>query len=220
VLWGDSHGGQWFPPLDKLADDGFIYLDVKTRTTCLIADAPGMWNEDHARNPLPQDDHVAPNPTCDGWRAKVLARIIRNPPELVIISTAAELYQPYMDDWDKALTRLINKIPEETRVIVMSDTPGQAFDPVSCLARHINDALACATPRDKALHPESAKLTAAGAAAAGADYFDLTDYFCSSVCPVLQGDTIMYHDFSHLSASGSRPFAPLFRAEIAKVLGK
>jgi hypothetical protein len=160
-----------------------------------------------------------PYPECDLWRQRVLKAYVDNPPDLVIVADFATSYALSIPDWYQRKTAFLGSIPDGTHVIVMTDVPWQSADPLRCLSREVDDARACATDRDVAVPALAAEINAKAATDGGATYVDFTDYLCSSVCPVVVGDTLLYRDRNHLTATAAAHFEPLFAQAIASALG-
>ncbi|MGD8194347.1 acyltransferase family protein [Herbiconiux sp. P18] len=191
-LFGDSHAAQWFPALDRLADDGVIRLRVDTKSSCPSFEIAKL------------EDGV-PYVACDEWRAAVLLELKTVKPDVVILANYARSAgfaqtTDFVSDWRSGIQSTVEQLPETSQVFVMSDTPTMPFNPAVCLSAHLHDADACGVDRadavDDALHTAEKSATDG----AGARYVDLTDHICSpSRCEPISGDVLIYRDDNHLT---------------------
>ncbi|MDF0514617.1 acyltransferase family protein [Agromyces sp. H3Y2-19a] len=202
VLFGDSHAAQWYPALAALADEGRIVLESHTKSSCPSADIVAAVD--------------APYPECGAWRSDVIERLDERPPALVVMSNYGSYYtadsaRPARD-WMAAYDRTLERLPEASRTIVLADTPRFSGTPAVCLSAHLADADACGRASSEALVPS---LRAAEADLAGTTWVDLTDLVCSdSFCPVVLGDTLVYRDEHHMTAT----FGALLAPELGRVI--
>ena len=79
VLFGDSHGAQWFPALLPLAEAGTILLETDTKSDC-----PSV---------LVDPETVEPYPQCERWRSDVIERLNADPPALIVLASYAAHYR-------------------------------------------------------------------------------------------------------------------------------
>ncbi len=204
VLFGDSHAAQWFPALEALAQARGWRLLTLTKSACPAADAT-VYNAGLKRAYT----------ECDTWREHALERIEAERPDLVIVSNAgghvfwidgsAVPSDDRPERWSAALGRTLARVERASgAVTVIGDTPRQSSDPPACLSRHLDDSLACATPRSKAVDLDRLGLDRAAADAAGAAFVDPTPWLCSpDTCPVVIGRYLVFRDPHHLTT----PFA-------------
>lgn len=206
VLFGDSHAAQWFPGLAEAADARGWALKVHTKNACAPADVNRL-------------SFGKPYTECGKWRQNVIDQILADPPDLVVISGFRRVLdrETFVDQntspeiqWNAALSRTISSLAESgTRVVHLTDTPTWRFDPTECLSKHLQNATTCwkgamPTLSLDQLHAEQRTVTAAGGI-----FVNLGQYLCDdSNCPMIIGDTLVYRDFSHLSATFSRQMAP------------
>ncbi|MUL63140.1 hypothetical protein BOO86_01575 [Mycobacterium sp. CBMA 234] len=206
VLFGDSHAGQWFPAVSKLADQGLIRLDNRTKSRCPAAEI-----------------HFPDYPECDEWRRGVIASLATAKPALILLGNWASYVQKdnaATARWKAALTGTLNKLPSESRVAVFADSPSIGVPPAFCLSLSPNDARHCALPRTRALDDRVRKAEQELAAAHAFTYLDYIDYLCNDTdCPSILGDTFIYRDEHHLTVAASTALAPLIDADVLSVLG-
>jgi peptidoglycan/LPS O-acetylase OafA/YrhL len=212
VLFGDSHAAQWFPALERLANEHFWRLVSLTKSSCPPAELT-VWDSIDKRAYA----------ECDMWRQAVFARIAAEHPALVVVANARDYeitvdgvlapVTEHADLWGAALKRtLLTLEASAAHVVVIGDTPSSTSDPPSCLSSNLLNAGACAVPYVQAVDPVQAAEQAAIAAAAGAGWIDPAPLVCrSDPCPAILGRFLIYRDGGHLTATYARAIAePLF----------
>ena len=209
VLIGDSHAAHWFPTFERLADERDWRLISLTKSACPVADVP-VYNASLKREYT----------ECADWRAAVLQRIEKERPALVAISDSrsGELLvdgkivasTDREDVWAAGLRRSIEAIERSAQhVLVIGDTPNPSGDPPVCLSDHLDDALACATPRSKALGPKRTATERTVSAETGATFIDPSPWLCpSEPCPAIIGRVLVYRDGHHMTTPFAAALAP------------
>ena len=210
VLFGDSHAAQWFPALDALVDDHEFQLETQTKSACPSAAVKiERGGTEYAR--------------CDSWRRNVIAQLRADPPDLVVLANYTNPDFADQDDtsgqWQRGLSSTIDQLSEFTRVAVIADTPDFRLDPAVCLSAHLDSAADCARPAELALSSPGRTAEQRAVAASGADYIDLTPYFCTDECSPIIGSTLVYRDSHHVTATFSTELAEVLRPRIASLLG-
>jgi hypothetical protein len=214
ALFGDSHAGQWFPALERLATERGWRLISLTKSGCTPAQLT-IWNTTFKRAYT----------ECDQWRDAVFARLQAERPALVIVASShpysaaasdgpgpADHGQALRDGLEQTLQRLR---PLAGAVTLIGDTPKFSQDPPDCLSRHLDHILACAEPRAQALDPRWTAIEAAIASQSQATFVDPTSWVCpTDPCPVVIGDYLAFRDTHHLAT----PFAMALRQRLAAVL--
>ncbi|GAA4164446.1 acyltransferase family protein [Gryllotalpicola daejeonensis] len=201
VLWGDSAAAQWAPGLQQAVVSSGDRLVTQTKSGCastLIT---------HVRD-------GGPYPSCDAWRKKVLEQLNADPPAVIVLADYANEELPKGRDaektWADGLADTISRLPAQSRVLLLADSPDFGTSPIECLSQHVDDADACARSAAKALSSPGRVAAYRAAASTRADIVDLTQYFCADTCPAIVGDTLVYRDSHHLTASyASKLSAPL-----------
>lgn len=209
VLFGDSHAAQWFPALMGWATDNGYAVEVHTKSSCPSVDATVY------RDGVPYTE-------CSLWRDAVIDRIEKESPALVLIANfgTANLNLPsdhsYASAWNSALSSTLERISAPTAVI--ADTPDLGQTPSICLSARLQDTAACGLPRAEAVRADVRQAEATAAAADGSPMIDLTDFLCSDVCNPVIGDTLVYRDAHHLTATFSAELADALGAALADVV--
>jgi peptidoglycan/LPS O-acetylase OafA/YrhL len=194
VLFGDSHAAQWHPAFEVLANRGNLRLTSHTMSSCPPYAVPDS------------------NPNCMLWREEVISSVESDPPDIVVLAGFAHggPTSVHPTVWTRGIRSTVERMSDVTDVVVLSDPPNFRITPATCLSDHLEDASSCDRPRDAATDPRFVAAERAAATESGGSYVDLTDYFCTRVCFAIQGNTLVYRDSHHLSAS--------FSAAIADVL--
>jgi len=199
ALFGDSHAAQWFPALDTITSEAGDRLLVRVKNACPAAAVEVLFNG-------------VPNPVCDAWRAAIMKEFAADPPDVIVISNLAQSRpeEPVpLDQWESGLQETIRELSAHSEVIMLADTPRMQQYPPYCLSGHLDSALACGVARDAALNAAGADIEARVASEFGVKYVNLNDYLCSAdFCPAIIGNTLVYRDSHHLTASMAEELAP------------
>ena len=192
VLFGDSHAAMWFPALQSVAQDAGYTLQTQTKSGCPSVAVNVVYK-------------TVPYTSCTVWRQNVIDDLIADPPDLVVL---ADYTNPTFADardesgqWTRGLKRVIGELSPHTQVVVMADTPDMRVSPIDCLSAHLDAADACAEPATKALSTPGRGAQTAVTDAMHVPLIDLDGYLCASTCPAIIGDTLVYRDSHHLTAT-------------------
>ncbi|KQO99454.1 acyltransferase family protein [Leifsonia sp. Leaf264] len=194
VLFGDSHGAQWFPALLPTAEAGTILLETDTKSDC-----PSVLVDAELERPYPQ---------CDQWREAVIDRLNADPPAMIVLASYSTHYLPPDAPaeasaalWRDGLDATVAALPD-VPVTWITDTPHQGATPAICLSAHLDDADACAVPRAQAI---DTRLQKEEQRVAGLGWIDMNNYICGpDECPAVIGSYLVYRDGNHLTATYSR----------------
>ncbi|MCR6706304.1 MAG: acyltransferase [Cellulomonas sp.] len=213
ALVGDSHAGQWQPPLAAIAQDEGWRLDTYTKGSCALTSA---------RTWLGTVD--GPYTQCGQWNDAVVEHLLADPPDVVVTSNnqievvgddGARLTGPAGDaaavaGLQDAWARLTDAgIP----VVVVGDTPWVGFDVPECVALHEDTwAVDCTVPADVPERRSGLAQQRAAATAADVPLLDLTELLCpDGSCPAIVGGVLVWRDVSHVTASYVRTLEPELR---------
>ncbi|WP_082489985.1 acyltransferase family protein [Frigoribacterium sp. Leaf172] len=204
ALVGDSHAVQWFSPLAARATRLGDELVTHTKRSCPVVDLD-------VEHPLGTGDFT----DCREWGADVLSRLQADPVDTVVISHAVSGYRDLVAetgdfdaDWEAALARFIDALPETSRVIVVGDTPRWPDPPAVCVSAHLDDVGACALPTSALVDPGAEDADRAGALAAGASWQATTDWMCTDLCSPVVWNHLAYRDTNHLTDEFAMRLAP------------
>jgi peptidoglycan/LPS O-acetylase OafA/YrhL len=207
VLFGDSHALQWFPAMETLARENGWRLHSFTRSSC----SPAQIALDERRA---QARYLE----CDAWRAQVVARIGRLRPDLLVVSSSVNYRQvltgrPADPDavWQTGWVRTLATLKRLAgRVRMIADTPFLTVAPADCLSTNPTAISRCAAPRADVLpEPRWREQQRAISVASGVPVIDPVPWLCTTRCPLVVGDTLIYRDSNHLTEAYARLVAPL-----------
>lgn len=211
ALFGDSHAGRWFPALQAAAIADRFKLVTYVKSGCRSEELDANWAH-------------SSNPSCDTWRADAVRRLNDDPPDVILLANHIGVHpgQPparVEAEWTSGIRSSLGRLPAGSRIVTVADTPEFAADPRSCLATHLDSAADCSGERSVLLDPAVARAQRAVNAAVGETYLDLTDYFCNArTCPAIIGDTLVYSDQHHLTATFSTELGPVLAGRLVAVL--
>lgn len=182
VLYGDSHAAQWFPTLEKLANQQGFKLVSLTKSACPSVDVPRS------------DQGAYKNVHCEKWRENSVARIKSIHPMAVILSSFQYFTPPsrfsnrdkWWSDGQRELLRDLSGSSEH--LIYISDTPHPIRDIPSCLASR-NSSSCDSTQKTKV------------EIISGFELIDPTPWLCTSYCPAIKDSIVAYRDASHISVA-------------------
>ena len=212
ALVGDSHAAQWFSPLASRATGLGDELIVHTKRSCPVVDLA-------VKHPTSTGEFTA----CRHWAADVLSRLQADPVDTVVISHAVSGYRTLVAepddfdaDWQAALTRFIDALPETTRVIVVDDTPRWPDPPAVCVSAHLDDVGACILPTSTLVDAGLQNADREGALAAGASWQATTDWMCTDVCSPVVWNNLAYRDTNHVTDEFAARLAPRLDALLSR----
>ncbi|WP_372464223.1 acyltransferase family protein [Nocardia africana] len=207
---GSSHAEHWVPALQELAAQHAFRIRVYLKMGCplTLADDATYKGE--------------PIPDCRDWSRAVLDRLAADRPEWVFTTgsrpragTGDETPPDYVDVWSALAERGLD-------TITIRDSPWLRHNEIryaaaDCLAGG-GDPVSCGMRRSDALDPVDPQLEPASRYP-NIFPIDLSDAFCdASVCPVVAGNILIYHDEHHLTSSYSRSLAGALGRELRPLL--
>lgn len=202
VLFGDSHGAQWFSALYGYAMSEGYSLESHTKSSCPSIDLPSTLDG-------------VPYTSCFRWRDAIIERLNGDPPALVVISNRGGSAGLLADGserntvWADALDATLERIQAPT--VLIADTPDLGDTPSVCLSANLTTADVCGESREVAIGRTMNHVERQVARERGVKVIDLTDYLCSDWCSPILGDTLVYRDGNHITGT--------FSSELAGVLG-
>jgi hypothetical protein len=220
VLFGDSHAMQWFPALNKIADERDWRLVGITKSACPPAQV-SIYNAGLRREYR----------ECDRWREHTLDRIVqREKPDLVVTSSLPT-YKPREDGKrlrgrasEEAMVEGYASTLKELRstgasVALLEDVPHPDKNVPECVSRSLEHLERCAFPRSKALEfpPVNPK---AAEEVEGVRLIDPTPVVCPEMrCSSVIGDALVYRNGAHLTATYVRTLAPWLGRQLPEPAG-
>lgn len=215
VLFGDSHALSWFPAMNEVAKENKWKLLSLTMSACTPADIP-------AYNP----GTASLMQNCPIWRSASITKIIAAHPYLILVAgtsgfaTVANGKEAVGDVrtamYVAGMKRTIAQLKTSgAKVVMMSDTPALAQDPLVCLSAHPNSTLACATPVAQAISNNWIAVETRIASSTSVPLIKPQMWVCpTDPCPVVIGNILTYFDIGHLTATFSQALAGQLKTAI------
>jgi peptidoglycan/LPS O-acetylase OafA/YrhL len=210
ILMGDSHAAQWFPALERMAIEDGWRLTSLTKSACPPYDV-AVWNPKLNRT----------YQECGQWRAKMVARIQAERPDIVVLSAYSQYYRTliasdknFLPSWSSGLTRLISQFPTGTRVVIIGDTPTWPTPPVNCLSAHLDDPTVCSAAASDLVAKDIYVAEATAAAASSATFVPTVGWLCTNRCEPLAANVVVYRDRHHVTATFAGLLSDRFRQVI------
>jgi peptidoglycan/LPS O-acetylase OafA/YrhL len=212
ALVGDSHARQFYDPLQAIALQNNIQLDVISKSACSI-----QHPDDY------QLDGLGGGLYCEAWNQQLAEYLADSEYELLITASSTLVHDGDLDAGKSFARATENWINSGHQVLVIRDNPKpNVSDPVSdfryCIENYGFDAVTeCGTPRDEALEPFDS-LFAEASKVEGVSALDLTDVFCDvDWCPVIIDGVILYRDGSHITVTFAKTLQDEFEAELRRI---
>jgi hypothetical protein len=197
VLFGDSHAGMWLTSLHVAASRSGWQLRVFSKGGC---PAPTLSFYDRQANKQ--------NTECDASRIANIQAIKALHPAVVVV-TSASFEQAITKDknatsdmWQTGMIETLNALKDPSvRLVLLGDMPVLEQTNPECLAAHLTDIQKCGSTREQALAEVFTSAEQAAATATGADYIDVSDWFCNEQCsPIIDGKQV-YRNRYHVTAT-------------------
>jgi hypothetical protein len=222
TLVGDSKARQWLPMLDRYGKTRKWRIVAHTKSACSFSQAdlagPGATKR---------------YPSCMTWNDKVLRRLKQDKPRIVVVAlykkharkTAARTEAQRETIMVKGLRSSWRSVSRAgSRVVVLSSSPyiGSPYpghprwQAPDCVAAHRADPAACDVPAATALTSPSVwtaqERDRAIRGIPRVSFVDLNPRLCNAqTCRVVIGNTLVYRDNHHLTATFARSLHPHFR---------
>jgi peptidoglycan/LPS O-acetylase OafA/YrhL len=185
VLFGDSHAAQWFPALEKLANQKKFGLISLTKSAC---PGPAVRKIDIAQYT---------NAECAAWRERVYQLIAKVKPEAVIVAgmqyfKIPDEYSSRAQWWQEGQQETLNKLrPHTSKIVSLADTPRPRRDIPSCLSSNRNDQCNDTAKSEAIFSPGYLRINP-------------TSWLCTAnSCPAIVNGVVAYRDASHISVAMS-----------------
>ena len=185
VLYGDSHAAQWFPALEKLADENGFKLVSLTKSACPAPDVKKV------------EIGAYKNRDCFKWRENSIKRMREMKPAAIILSgfqhfDVPDSYSSRQSWWSDGQKLAYQSLRgASSKLIYISDTPHPKQDIPNCLAA--NGGAKC----------DDSEISSSEVSG-GFTEIDPTPWLCTSKCPAIVNEIVAYRDASHISVAMSR----------------
>jgi len=214
ALIGNSHAGHWQPALASIADDHGWRLDTYLASQCYTVDLPLEFGSDRATR------------NCRAWNKWALATLTGGDYDLVVMSDRTFQQIVGVKAKDKAAVAqrayadtLRQITASGTPVLVLRDVPAASVEVPDCVAAHLDDVDACASPEKLAVQDDPLNAAALADSSQLVDTLDLTDRFCrDGRCHFVIGGLIAYFDHGHMTTTFARTLVPDIEPAVVKAL--
>ncbi|UTT66378.1 acyltransferase [Janibacter sp. CX7] len=203
AMLGDSKMGQWFPAVEAIAHDEGWRVELYLKSACSFTyDGARSDCEEFGRNANKHFDE-------------------EGAPDVALVSGGAGSSPALRKGMTEAISELKAK---GTKVVVLSDSPRPGKEQVyTCVEEHPDDFSTCAFPADEdnGRKGRGTKALQESATAADVPFVDLNEWICppGKECPPVIGDSLVYRQGSHVTATYIRTLTPmLYRALAAEDL--
>ncbi|MGH3261331.1 MAG: acyltransferase family protein, partial [Trebonia sp.] len=198
ALVGDSMAGDWFTPLQRIADQRHWKLVTDLHAECPWS-ATMMIKSTGARYT-----------SCHAWGAAVAHDLVtRIKPDVVITSDIQGLATVKHPDGGAAAQRAIGNGMNEywerlqnhgISVIAIRESPKLPRNMPECVSRYPKAPSRCAVPRSEAIKPDAPTVFATRAAAGSVPLVNMNSLICGpKECPAVVGNVLVYQDTHHLT---------------------
>lgn len=192
ALFGDSHAAQWFPVAEQIASRDSARLLVVIKSSCQSIGLP------------PYKDGAI-DEFCADWQSSALDRLRDEGTDHVFVANFHRQSDENGDlvgsaAWADATARTVKELKPAT-VTIIADTPYFAESPVDCSIANIDDLSPCTVPKGNVVDEERVTIERTATETAGGTYADLSSAYCTDRCAPYIGDTLVYRDSHHLTAT-------------------
>jgi hypothetical protein len=222
VLMGDSHAIAWIEAAWRTAEAHDWHLITLLKSACVPLKGVytfAMHNVDRGK-------------PCRAWRqdalewvgkrgSKIDALIIGHSDSYTLAKTNGQRIAAAdaLLVWSSGLRRTLKAIPEPIEVILLADLPRNERNPVRCLKFHPRDMSSCTSARESAASRTVEQALRKVAEQEGEHHRSLSGQICPyDPCPVVQGNTLIWRDRTHLTGTFTRRLTPSFRQMVAEVI--
>ncbi|CAN2199801.1 COG1835 Predicted acyltransferases [Candidatus Nanopelagicaceae bacterium] len=198
VLFGDSHAAQWFPTLEKLANEKGFELISLTKSAC---PGPAVTKVDTGEYK---------NKDCFAWREYAFNRIKKINPDAVLVSgfqhfEVPSQYSSRESWWREGEVKTYKSLQGSSQhIIYISDTPHPNRDIPSCIAAGNLDRCNGSERSTPIFSPGYQKINP-------------TSWLCDRNCPGVINGLVTYRDSSHLSVAMARALSPQLEAALTQL---
>ncbi len=200
AMIGDSKMGQWFPAVEGIAEQENWRLQLYLKSTC-----PFTYEDD--------------NQECATYSKNVIEYMKEHDaaPDIALVSFGGSLSDKVQSGGAEVIEDLEAM---GTKVVMMTDSPRPALSEVyTCVEEHPKDYSECGFPANEDMGREGTgteDIRAVGEAT-GTTVLDLNEWICppGDTCPPVVGDTLVYRQGSHVTASYIRTLTPILYRSLA-----
>ena len=215
ALVGDSKIGQWFPAIQRMAEEHDWRLVTHMRARC-------PWT---ATRTVVSEGDTSPYDLCHSWGEQVLERLQAAPPDVLLTSDRPSVGIPGHPQADARSHAAIAdgmvtywRAMEDlgTQVVAIRETPEMGANIPDCISGLRASITDCDRPRDNALTDTPPTVVATQAMDGRVPLVDMTDLLCGDgTCSPVIGDVLVYRDKHHLTNTYVMTLAPYLEQRLA-----
>ena len=200
ALLGDSKMLQWFPAVESIADAEGWRLELYTKSACAFT-RQGEIQE------------------CAEYNRNLTRHFeSEGAPEIALVSQGGSDSPGLRSGIADAVTDLQS---QGTEVLLFADSPNTGMSKVyACVEEHPDDYSACAFPAEtgQGRAGRGSEVLKTAAEEAKAPFIDLNEWICppGRECPPVIGDTLIYRQGTHVTATYMRTLTPMFYRGLAE----
>ncbi|MFC5337623.1 acyltransferase family protein [Leucobacter denitrificans] len=220
-LIGDSHAEHWRAPIFDIARANEWELHTTMQGGCPSVPVPMV-------QAFGAETTEAKQNACLEWIEEASARVLKNEPDLVIVSNFASTEvvedgsgRPQSEQLADGMAVSLKAWSDAgARVVVIRDVPtaGEKLG-ADCVLLMGEKPRGCVAPQSEVLHVDPMVEALALVADPQITSIDLTRYFClDNECSGVIGAVPVFYDADHVSASFARSLAPILQRELSVTL--
>jgi len=214
ALVGDSFAGDWFTPLQQIADERHWELVTDLHSVCPLSSAMMIT-----------PDTGGPYTACHAWGAAVQQDLMTSiHPDVVITSDypgLATVKDPaggaaaQADIGDGMNTYWKQLEGQGISVVAIKESPNVGLNVPDCVSAHPGKTARCDVPTDKAIPADLPTVYATRAAKGAVPLIDMNALICGPVtCPPVVGNVLVYQDDHHLTSTYALTLTPYLEARL------
>lgn len=197
AMVGDSKVLQWQSAVATLGHENSWHVLSYTKSNCGLHS--GL-----------QTNHGEPYVSCEEWNEQVMADLLTDPPDVVLVSNYVNTALDPPADQEESQAAMVDALATQWRalveagiaVVVILDNPSPGDESVyECVAAHLHDLGACAFNRAAGIARSGQPVQLAAAALVPQVHtVDLTEDICpEEMCVPVIGNVLIYRQGSHLT---------------------
>ncbi|GAB3107317.1 acyltransferase family protein [Janibacter alkaliphilus] len=199
AMLGDSKMGQWFPAVESIAQREQWRLDLYLKSACSFS-YDGVKDDcaEFGRNVVSHFEEVGA-------------------PDVVIVSQGSPESETRTAGMVEALSA-VKEMGSEVVVLADNSTPTES-KVYECVEENPDDYGACGYPAGEGREGRGTPALEAVAEEVGAPFVDLNEWICPpglEQCPAVIGETLIYRQGSHVTASYVRSMTPMLHRALAE----
>jgi peptidoglycan/LPS O-acetylase OafA/YrhL len=217
ALVGDSIAGDWFTPLQQIADERHWKLVTELHSVCPLSAALMV-------TPTTGGPYTA----CHTWGAAVVKDLeTKIKPDVVITSELpglATVKHPAggaaaQADIGDGMAQYWKQLQDHgISVVAIKESPTPGLNMPECVTDNPTMPKKCAVPKSKAIVPDLPMMYATQAASGTVPLIDMNSLICGRAkCPAIVGNVLVYQDAHHLTSTYTLTITPYLEQDLLKV---